>query len=185
MTTGHPHRILSTTLLVLAISLGSAACSKDADTAPPTSTLEPAPGTPAGTTTPAPTASATQESEPDGDDERPETITVDDKTLAAAQSAAEATMGIWVQGQTLDQQTWLQQFTDTLAPEAQPVYANRFGYKIPDTAIVGQTTPLVVNDEYGTFQITTDVATYEVTVLNIGDTWATSAIVNGDTGQRA
>lgn len=90
--------------------------------------------------------------------------------------AARATMDVWVQGSTLTQMEWQDALQDTLTPAAQDAYANRFGYKVPDTKVTED--PAVIRASVGSavLRVTTDATTYEVTVIKTDDTWKTSGI---------
>lgn len=95
----------------------------------------------------------------------------------AAIAAAQATMDVWVQGSTLEQMDWQEQLQATLAPPAQQAYANRFGYKVPDTEVTED--PAIIRASVGSavVRVTTDASTYEVTVVKTGDEWKTSAVM--------
>lgn len=94
----------------------------------------------------------------------------------AAIAAAQATMAVWVQGSSLEQMEWQEQLQATFAPPAQQAYANRFGYKIADTEVTKD--PSIIRASVGSavVRVTTDAATYEVTVVKTGDEWKTSAV---------
>lgn len=94
----------------------------------------------------------------------------------AAIAAARATMDVWVQGTSLEQMAWQDELQATLAPPAQKAYANRFGYKIPDTKVTEDPTVLRASVGSAVVRVTTDASTYEVTVVKTGDEWKTSAI---------
>lgn len=163
-------------LVAFGMAVGISACGDDEPAPTSSSTLQPAPG-----------GSAVDPSDAGsselGDDE-PSPIQVDADQLAAAQKAAEATMAVWIKGKSLEQQDWHDKLTDTLAPEAQPDFEYRYGYKIPDTKIVGETKALNATSEYATFEVTTNKRTLQVTVLPIGGgKWATSAIVDSQSGE--
>lgn len=104
----------------------------------------------------------------------PASASEDDEQAAIA--AARATMDVWVQGSTLDQMAWQEALQATLTPPAQMAYANRFGYKVPDTEVTED--PAIIRASVGSavLRVTTDVATYEVTVVKTGAEWKTSAV---------
>lgn len=102
----------------------------------------------------------------------------------AAIAAARATMDVWVQGSTLEQRAWQDELQATLAPSAQQAYEGRFGYKIPDTTVAEDPTIIRASVGSAVIRVTTDASTYEVTVVNTGDEWKTSAItpITGNAG---
>lgn len=71
---------------------------------------------------------------------------------------------------------WQQQLQATLAPPAQQAYANRYGYKVSDTKVTEE--PVIIRASVGSavVRVTTDVSTYEVTVVKTGDVWKTTAV---------
>ncbi|UEJ84613.1 hypothetical protein Bra3105_18450 (plasmid) [Brachybacterium halotolerans subsp. kimchii] len=93
-----------------------------------------------------------------------------------ATTAATATMKAWVQGSTLSQDAWQKKIGKTLTPQAQTAYANRYGYKVEATKLEGTPEILRVNAGSGTVRISTNAATYEVTVVKTSGKWKTSAV---------
>lgn len=131
-------------------------------------------------TTASPTELEGERIEPDPTDKTedggpvPAEANAEDEEEAIA--AARATMDVWVQGSTLTQMEWQEQLAATLTPPAQSTYANRRGYKITDTSITGNPSITRSNATSAVIVISTDAATYEVTVAKAQDEWKTSAV---------
>lgn len=131
-------------------------------------------------TTASPTELEGERIEPDPTDKTedggpvPDAANAEDEEEAIA--AARATMDVWVQGSTLTQMEWQEQLAATLTPPAQSTYANRRGYKIKDASITGNPSITRSNATSAVVVISTDVATYEVTVAKAQGEWKTSAV---------
>lgn len=162
--------------LLLLAALGIAGCTT-------TPEPEPAPAPP----TPEPTSAQptefggvrTKPDEYDNDDpEAPGGPVPDDATSedeAAAIDAALLTMGIWVQGSTLDEREWRDQLDATLTATGQESTSTTWGYRIRDTEITSDPEIIRANAGSAVVRVTTDYTSYEVTVVKTdsGD-WLTS-----------
>lgn len=153
--------LLAATLPTLALT----ACTGDSDDAAPSAP-----------TVPSPTEVDGVPIQPDsGGDEDPMPAEADDETTQAAIDAATATMEVWVQGSTLDEQTWRTELNSTLTPPGQAVASRTWGYRVPDKEITGDPVVIRANAATAVLHITTDYTTYEVTVIRTNDgTWLTS-----------
>lgn len=155
--------LLAATLPALALT----ACSGDGDDAAPSASAPPAPS---------PTEVDGVPIQPDsGGDENPMPAEADDETTQAAIDAATATMEVWVQGSTLDEQTWRSELNATLTTAGQAVASRTWGYRVLDHEITGDPVVIRANAATAVLHITTDYTTYEVTVIRTNDgTWLTS-----------
>ena len=153
--------LLAATLPTLALT----ACTGDSDDAAPSAPRAPSPTEVDGVPI-----------QPDsGGDEDPMPAEADDETTQAAIDAATATMEVWVQGSTLDEQTWRTELNATLTPPGQAVASRTWGYRVPDHEITGEPVVIRANAATAVLHITTDYTTYEVTVIRTNDgTWLTS-----------
>ncbi|GAB4097693.1 hypothetical protein GCM10028787_31680 [Brachybacterium horti] len=156
-------------LLLLAPAITLASCT-DGSTQPDPASSSTTP------TPPSPTAldGVPIQSDGGGEDE-PMPTTANEDTEDAAREAALATMQIWVQGSSLDEQSWRKKLNATLTPNGQDVAQRRWGYTIKDREVVGNPTIIRANAATAVLHVTTDYTTYEVTVVRTDDgTWKTS-----------
>lgn len=84
---------------------------------------------------------------------------------AAAIDAASLTMGVWVQGSTLEEREWRDKLNATLTPSGQDSTSTVWGYRIRDTEITGAPEILRANAGSAVMRVTTDYTSYEVTVV--------------------
>lgn len=162
--------VLAVSALSLALTAALAGCGSDQVEPVGTTTTAPAPSpsTLAGVPVqPEPTATAVEGG--------PEPATAAPADERAALDAARSTMDVWVQGGTLDQMTWHDHLDATLTPQGQQAYDHLYGYRISDTAVT-ETALLRANAGSAAVRVSTDVATYEVTVVKTAAGWQTSAV---------
>lgn len=119
---------------------------------------------------------------PTGGPITPAEATDEDRT--AAVDAALATMNVWIQGSTLEEQDWRAQINATMTQGGQASLATVWGYRVPDTAIAGE--PTIQREDLGTIvvRVPTDYTSYDVTVVSDQDRWLTAEIRTAD-GQPA
>lgn len=173
------HHLPRRALLACIPALALVACSDDSKNTPPSST--PASATATGPTDldgvktqPAPTDGATEGGPV------PATAAPSDETAAIA--AAQATMDVWVQGSTLDEQTWRSQLNDTMTPIGQDNVANTWGYRVKAKAVTGA--PVIVRANAGSAVLTveTDYTTYTLTVVvTEPGVWKTASLTTDGT----
>lgn len=155
--------LLAATVPALALT----ACTGGSDDAAPSASAPP---------TSSPTELDGVPLQPDsGGDEDPMPAEADDESTQAAIDAATATMEVWVQGSTLDEQTWRAELNATLTSAGQDVASRTWGYRVPDHEITAEPVVIRANAATAVLHITTDYTTYEVTVIRTDDgTWLTS-----------
>jgi hypothetical protein len=160
--------------LLLLVALAAAGCTSTPEPARETTTTQPASAKP--------TEFGTVRTKPDEYDNSdpaapggpvPDDATTDDETAAA--EAALLTMGIWVQGSTLEEREWRDKLNATLTPSGQDSASTTWGYRIRDTEITGDPEIIRANAGSAVVRITTNYTSYEVTVVKT-DTgeWLTS-----------
>lgn len=154
------------TLLVLA-ALTAAGCTRPPEP-PPTSTEPPSAEPPSAE----PTEFGSVRTKPDEYDNSdpaapggpvPEDASPEDE--AAAIDAASLTMGVWVQGSTLEEREWRDKLNATLTPSGQDSTSTVWGYRIRDTEITGDPEIIRANAGSAVVRVTTDYTSYEVTVV--------------------
>lgn len=101
----------------------------------------------------------------------------DEKSTDAATQAATATMKVWIQGSTMDEQEWRKELNRTLTPAGQTVAERTWGYRITDTKLTGEAEVVRANEDSAVLRIPANENIYELTVVRTtGDTWLTSNI---------
>lgn len=166
----------ATTLIATLIALGAlSACGTKEPT--PQASVESAETPEASASSPAPAKASDSASSPqEMDDTEPDPglIHASKDEIAAAQKGVEATMAVWVKGQSLPQQQWEEQLRATLAPESVDLSLSMWGYKVPDTKVL-EITAVRADPDSATFEVKTDASTYHVTSLRQSDgTWLVS-----------
>lgn len=131
--------------------------------------------------TPSPSSEPVEGPEPEDTSQAPITdAAASDADREAAVATALATMNVWVQGSTLDEQTWRQQINATMTASGQQALQSVWGYRVQDTTVVGE--PSIQREDLGTIvvRVATDYTSYDVTVVNDNDRWLTADIRTAD-----
>ena len=160
----------ATALIPALLALGAlSACGTKAPA--PQASVEGAETPEASASSPAPSKASDSVSSPqEMDDTEPDSglIHASEDEIAAAHKGVEATMAVWVKGQSLPQREWEEQLRATLAPESVDLSLSMWGYKVPDTKVL-EITAVRADSDSATFEVKTDASTYHVTSLRQSD----------------